>query len=191
MLAPALLAGSLAVARPAFASGRPGTLLASSSVSSGPIIVLGLAVVLAVVIGFAFAVTSRRKKQPTQCAEQRSALEAAERALTYWEAAVAHLQSVEPHAGVPGADDPGATPEPYRYGRSADMSDEEFATLVKNAVDGRDAAAKHRDQCQIDLIVCMGQSPTTATLATPGMSAYERPTSDAGREDSPHHMENS
>ena len=191
VVVPALALSSAALARPAFASSRPGSIVASSSVSSGPVIILGVAVVLAVVLGFAFALTSRRKKQPTQCAEQRSAFESAERALSYWEAAVSHLQSVEHHPGESGADERAGTPGAYRYGHSADMSDEEFAALVKKAVDGRDAAAKYRDQCQIDLIVCMGQSPTTATLATPGMSAYERPASVVDREDSAHRMENS
>ena len=191
VVAPVLAVGSVAFARPAFAaSARSGSIVASTSVSSGPVILLGVAVVLAVVLGFAFAVTSRRKKPPTQCAEQRSAFESAEQALLYWEAAVAHLQSVEHHPGASGAEHD-ATPEAYRYGRTASMSDQEFEALVKKAVDGRDAAAKHRDQCQIDLIVCMGQNPTTAALATPGMSAYERPANGDLREDSSRHLENS
>jgi len=183
---------SLEIARPAFGAGAGrSSMVASATVSSGPLIILGVVVVIAVVLGFAFVVTSRRKKPPTQCAEQRSAFESAERALSYWQAAVTHLQSVEHHAGTSSDDGRGAEPGAYRYGQTADMSVQEFEALVKKAVDGRDAASKYRDQCQIDLIVCMGQSPSTAALPTPGMSAYERFESKVEHDNSASRMENS
>ena len=112
-------------------------LAATSKVSVGPIIVLGVAIVILAALAFAFVTTARRKKRPSECAEQRGALESAERALHYWEAAAAHLRVVDlegsAHSGT-GAT--GAARE-FKYGHTDDMTGQEFAELLKRAVDAR------------------------------------------------------
>jgi hypothetical protein len=153
-----------------------GALLATTSkVSAGPIIVLGAAVLVLAALAFAFVTSSRRKKRPTECAQQQDALESAERALRYWEAAVAHLRVVDLESGAHhGADATGAATE-FKYGHTDDMTGDEFAELLKRAVDGRDGAERYRDQCQIDLVNCIGR-PTVGPRITPYAPEPLRPT---------------
>lgn len=154
------------------------TLMAAAKVNAGPIVLLGAVIVVIAVLAFAFVTSQRRKKRPTECAEQRAALESAESALHYWEAAVAHLRevdlasanpaSVEPAAGASGAS------AVFKYGHTADMTGEQFAELLKRAVDGRDEAERQRDQCQVDLVNCVGQ-PATGPRITPYAAEPLRP----------------
>jgi hypothetical protein len=130
-----------------------GFVTASTSVSAGPILFLGAAVIFLAIMGFAILTTTRRKKRPTECAEQRAALASAESALLYWQKAEAHLQAVQGAATTSSAADDGSS-----------------EGLAK-ALEGRATAEKFRDQCQLDLINCMGGSsaivPSTPRLLEP------------------------
>jgi len=115
-------------------------MLATTSNTDGIVLIaLGGGVLLLVVIGFVIFSWSRKKRRPTQCADQREALAQAEKAVEYWEAARAHLEAVE------------------RTRSTVDVTsdDTSHASLVAKAVDGLSAAIKQRDQCQMDLIRCM------------------------------------
>ena len=121
------------------ASGRyPLATTTSSTSGGGVLLILGAAVLVLGGAGFLGFTWVRRKRQPTQCAEQREALELAERAVRYWEAARAHLETVTKEQGQDGA------------GGGAS-----HATLMANAVEGLRSAMKERDQRQMDLIQCM------------------------------------
>jgi hypothetical protein len=155
-----------------------GALLATTpKVSIGPIIVLGAAVVILAALAFAFVTTARRKKRPSECAEQRGALESAERALRYWEAAVAHLRVVDLESGAQHNTDGAGSAREFKYGHTAEMTSEEFAELLKRAVGGRDVAERYRDQCQVDLVHCIGE-PVVGPRITPYDPEPLRPTFD-------------
>ena len=120
--------------------------------SEGVLLALGAGVLVLCGIGFVVFTWTRRKRRPSQCAEQRGALELAERAVRYWEGARVHLEAVEKERMlVDGA-----------------SSDEQaHASLVTKAVDGLHAAMKQRDQCQMDLIRCMASGVAAVPVITP------------------------
>jgi hypothetical protein len=115
------------------------TIATTSSTSGAVLIALGGGVLVLGGIGFVVFTWSRRKRRPEQCAEQREALELAERAVRYWEAARAHLEAVAKER---------TQAEDVTHGPA-------HATLVANALEGLHSAMKQRDQCQLDLIHCM------------------------------------
>jgi hypothetical protein len=126
-------------------------LLATASNTDGVVLIaLGGGVLLLGVIGFVIFSWSRKKRRPSQCAQQREALAQAEQAVQYWQAARSHLEAVErARANVEAAGDEAS-----------------HASLVAKAVDGLNAAMKQRDQCQLDLIHCMASgAPGVPTLA--------------------------
>jgi hypothetical protein len=129
-----------ALTSPAGASGRQsfGTVATSNSSGAG-LIALGGGVLVLAGVGFVIFTWTRRKRKPNQCADQREALELAERAVRYWEAARAHLESVERQRTVLDA----APDEPAH------------ASLVAKAAEGLNTATKQRDERQMDLIRCM------------------------------------
>lgn len=139
--------------------------LAASTTSAGPLLFMGAAVVLLAVMGFTFLAASRRKKRPEECAEQRAALAAAENALQSWQRAVAHLQVVESGEASSHLTDDG--------------SGEGLAERLQKAIDGRSAAARHRDQCQLELIHCLGQVPMFEPLGPVGFESPIPTTHDA------------
>jgi len=145
-----------ALTSPAGASGRraAGTFTTSSNSGAG-LVALGGGVLLLGGVGFVIFTWIRRKRKPNQCAEQREALELAERAVRYWAAARAHLESVERQRSVDGT----VRDEPAH------------ASLVANAAEGLDSATKQRDECQMDLIRCMASGG--ALPVTP--SAHSQP----------------
>jgi hypothetical protein len=153
-------------------------LAATSKVSVGPIIVLGVAIVILAALATAFVTTARRKKRPSECAEQRGALESAERALHYWEAAVAHLREVDLEAGAHSGTGASGAAREFKYGHTDDMTGQEFAELLRRAVDGRNAAERYRDQCQADLVHCIAE-PVVEPRITPYDPEPLRPTFDA------------
>lgn len=120
------------------ASSRTAIVATTSSTSGAVLIALGGGVLVLGGIGFVVFTWSRRKRRPTQCAGQREALELAERAVRYWEAARAHLEASEKERTQAGE----------RDGPS-------HASLVAKAVEGLNAAIRQRDQCQMELIHCM------------------------------------
>lgn len=152
------------------------TLMAAAKVNAGPIILFGVALVVVAVLAFAFVTSQRRKKRPTECAEERAALESAQSALHYWDAAVAHLREVDLASGDP-ADGADGTAAVFKYGHTADMTGEQFAELLQRAVDGRDEAERQRDQCQVDLVNCVGQRATGPRI-TPYAAEPLRPVLD-------------
>ncbi len=126
---------------------------ATTSGSGGVLLALGGAVLVLGIIGFAVFTWSRRKRRPGPCAEQRAALELAERSVRYWEAAKAHLEAVDNTRTSSGevAEDPSS-----------------HASLVAKAADGLRAALQQRDQCQLDLIHCMASGvPAVPVIPTP------------------------
>ena len=141
----AVLGGAMglgtALTSPAGASGRQAVGTTTTSSGSGAVLIaLGGGVLLLGGVGVVIFTWTRRKRQPSQCAEQREALELAERAVRYWEAARSHLESVERERTVV---DSAARDEPAH------------ASLVAKAVEGLNTAAKQRDERQMDLIRCM------------------------------------
>jgi hypothetical protein len=118
--------------------------------SEGVLLALGAGVLVLGFIGFFVFTWTRRKNRPGQCAEQREALELAERAVRYWDAARAHFETVENH------------PKPVD---GAASEQEAQASLVAKAVEGMNNAIKQRDQCQMELIRCMASGPVVPVIA--------------------------
>jgi hypothetical protein len=110
--------------------------------NSGVLIGLGAGVIVIGGVGFVVMTYARKKRRPSQCGEQRDALASAERALQYWEGALAHIQTVD--RDRLGAQTNGAAP-----------SDVDHESLRTKSQSGYAAAVKYRDQCQLDLIHCM------------------------------------
>jgi predicted lipid-binding transport protein (Tim44 family) len=121
------------------ASDRQPFLATTSNADGIVLIALAGGILLLAVIGFVIFTWLRRKRRPSQCAQQREALAQAEQAVQYWEAARAHLAAV----GRTQSMTPSTTDDPSH------------ASLVAKANDGLSAAIKQRDQCQMDLINCM------------------------------------
>jgi hypothetical protein len=124
--------------------------LGTSTTSNGnaaALLALGGGVLVLGGIGFVFFTWTRRKRQPVQCAEQRAALELAEKAVQYWEAARAHLESVERQRTL-------------TTGAAADESS--HALLVAKAVEGHRTAVQQRDDRQMELIRCMASGVPSA-----------------------------
>jgi hypothetical protein len=134
----ATVIGALASAT-AGASSRQAISFATTSSTDGAVLLaLGGGVLVLGGIGFVVFTWTRRKRRPVQCAEQREALELAERAVQYWQAARAHLEAVEK--------------ERTQVDASGGASHE---SLVAKADEGLNHAMQQRDQCQLDLIHCM------------------------------------
>jgi hypothetical protein len=144
------------------------TLATASNADGIVLIALGGGVLLLGVIGFVIFSWSRKKRRPSQCADQREALAQAEKAVEYWEAARAHLEAVERVRSTPEL-------------ASGDAS---HASLVAKAVDGLSAAMKQRDQCQMDLIHCMASGVPGLPLIAPA-PVDPRPFFIPGSNDSP------
>jgi hypothetical protein len=143
----AIVCGTLASST-AGAANRVAITATTSSTDGVVLLALGAGVLVLGGIGFVLFTWSKRKRQPVQCADERDALEVAERAVRYWEAARDHLEMVarERSATATAADD------------SA------HASLVTKAVEGLNSAVRQRDQCQLDLIHCMATgAPATPT----------------------------
>jgi len=139
-----------ALTSPAGASGRQVVGATSTSSSSGAVLIaFGGGVLLLGGIGFVLVTWTRRKRKPGQCDAQREALELAETAVRYWEAARVHLESVERQRTVV---DNAAREEPAH------------ASLVAKAAEGLHTAMKQRDVCQMDLIRCMASGVAEAVV---------------------------
>jgi hypothetical protein len=130
------------------------TLVTTTSTPGNQGVLLGLGAGVLVLggIGFVVFTYTRRKRRPNQCAEQREALELAERALRYWEAARAHLESTKKERTLVD-------------GVVTDESAQ--ANLLAKAVDGLNSAMRQRDQCQLDLIRCMAADPAGPVIVMP------------------------
>jgi hypothetical protein len=133
------------------ASNRQAIVVATTS--SGPVLLaLGGAVLVLGAIGFVVFTYTRRQQKPVQCAAQREALEVAEKAVRYWDAARAHLEAVERERTASG-------------GTASEASS--HAALVAKAVDGLKSAMQQRDECQMDLIRCMASGlPSMPVIPT-------------------------
>ena len=95
---------------------------------------------------------------------------------------MAHLREVDLTSG-PNQNSVGdGAPANLKYGQTADMTDEQFAELLERAVDGRDGAERYRDQCQVDLVNCIGK-PVVGRRATLDSAEPLRPVVD--RESTP------
>ncbi len=168
---------SLLSARAAFAADT----VASNSTptttnNAGLLIGLGAGVLIIGGIGFVILTYSRKKRRPSQCAEQRDTLAAAERALQYWEGALAHIQTLDQNhfsVGAIGVVD-GTDP------RAPVTSDVDHETLRRKSQSGYAAAVQYRDQCQLDLIrlMALGGGPTTLSgelLPQPPVIPFDQP----------------
>jgi Na+/melibiose symporter-like transporter len=131
------------------ASSRQAIAIATTSSNDGALLLaLGGAVLVLGGIGFVMFTWSRRKRRPVQCAEQREALELAERAVQYWQAARTHLEVTErTHVDTPSE------------GPS-------HASLVAKAEAGLKSAMQERDQRQLELIHCMASGPAMPVMPT-------------------------
>lgn len=117
--------------------------------SGGLLIGLGLGVLVLGTVGFVAFTFARKKRRPSECGEQRDALASAERALQYWEGAIAHIQLVDrDRSGAAARGD-----EASRAGSA--HADVDHESLRSKSQLGYEAAVQHRDQCQLDLINCM------------------------------------
>jgi hypothetical protein len=123
----------------------------TQSTNGGLLIGLGAGVLVIGGVGFVVLSYSRKKRQPSQCSEQRDALAAAERAIQYWEGALAHIQSVDRDRFTSRATN-GADGVAQLNDASPDVDHESLRTKSQN---GYAEAVKYRDQCQLDLINCM------------------------------------
>jgi hypothetical protein len=155
-----VVALGFSIASPAGASNRRALSVATTSGSGGVLLVAGGAVFVLGVLGFILFSYARKKRKPNQCAEQRDALELAERAVQYWEAARAHLAAVERARTVEASDGEDAT----------------HATLVANALEGLKNAVQQRDERQMDLIRCMATGvpgvPVTSQTQVPAQPFF-------------------
>ncbi len=156
------------------ASSRPAFVATTTSTKSGVVLlILGGAVLVLGGAGFLLFTWSRRKRRPSECTEQREALELAERAVRYWEGARAHLEAVE------------------RERTLTDVAVEEpsHASLVAKAIDGLNSAMRQRDQCQMELIRCMASGVPMVAVNTPAPlepQAFPAPRSDGTPPSSPY-----
>ena len=136
----------------------------TSSTSGAVLIALGAGVLVLAGIGFVTFKWTRRKRQPLQCAEQRDALELAEKAVQYWEAARAHLESVERQRAASTGDGP---------------DDSAHASLLANAVEGLRSAMHQRDERQLQLIRCMASgAPGTPSMPPAQSQPFFTPLTD-------------
>jgi hypothetical protein len=151
------IAATVVPSSSAGAAGRQPLVATTSTGSQAVLLVLGIGVLALGGIGFFIFVWSRRKRRPGQCAEQREALELAERSVRYWEAARAHLEAVERERTM--VDGPADEPA--------------HASLVAKAVEGLQNAMQQRDQCQMDLIHCMATGVPPMRLVPPTSPAAQ------------------
>ena len=146
------VAGGLDVlsASSADASSRPALVATTSTGSGGVLLALGGAVLVLGIVGFVVFTYARRKRAPEKCAAQREALELAEKSVRYWEAARAHLETVERQ----------------RTAHESNPDDAStHASLVAKAADGLRLAMQQRDQCQMELIHCMASGVRAVPLS--------------------------
>lgn len=134
------------------------TTTSTRPVGGGLLVGLGAGVLVVGGLGFLLLAWARRKQRPSECAEQRTALAMAENALKYWDDALLHLRDVDPARAV--LDATGNVAAPHHH-RPNEMNATESATSLMKAQVGRDAAAKYRDQCQMDLIRCTASGGST------------------------------
>jgi hypothetical protein len=142
---------SLVNAHAAFAANKVASGATTTTTNGGLLIGLGAVVLILGLVGFVVITYSRKKRRPTQCSDQRDALAAAERALQYWEGALAHIQAVDRDrfsARANGIGDGTELDDPT----SPDVDHESLRTKSQS---GFAAAVKYREQCQLDLINCM------------------------------------
>jgi hypothetical protein len=142
--------------------------------SSGPVLLaLGGAVLVLGIIGFVVFTYVRRKRKPDQCAEERDALELAEKAVKYWEAARAHFDAVERGPTALRSDDEDAT----------------HAALVAKAVEGLSTAMRQRDDRQLALFRCMATGvpgvPVTSATQVPAQPFFTPETGGPSSSDTP------
>jgi len=142
---------SLVSVHPAIAANQVASSATTTNTNGGLLIGLGVGVLVLGGVGFVVLSYSRKKRRPAQCADQRDALAAAERALHYWEGALAHIQAVDRDRLSARAND-------AREGSDSDdpvAGDADHESLRAKSQGGYAAAVKYRDQCQLDLINCM------------------------------------
>jgi hypothetical protein len=141
---------SLLNAHAAFAANKVAS-SATTTTKGGLLIGLGAVVLILGIAGFVVIKYSRKQRRPAPCADQRDALAAAERAIQYWEGALAHMQAVDRDRfrdRANGIGDGAESDDPT----SPDVVHESSRTKSQS---GYAAAVKYRDQCQLDLINCM------------------------------------
>lgn len=150
---------SLVNIRAAFAANDVTSNPTTTTTNNGGLLIgLGAGVLIIGGIGFFVLSYSRKKRHPSQCAEQRETLADAERALHYWEGALAHIQAVDrDHFSrrVLGVGDEADLQVPA-------ASDVDHEALLAKSQSGYAAAERYRDQCQLDLIHCMARGGGTS-----------------------------
>ena len=160
-----VLAGvALAALVPSTAGATATHVVATTNGNGAVLVALGGAVLLFGIVGFVVFTWTRRKRRPDQCAEQREALELAEKAVRYWEAAHAHLAAVT---------------RPGNSSGDADAAASHAAALSKSS-EGLRSAIQQRDQRQMDLIRCMASGvPGVPVITTNQAPAHPFFTPDA------------
>lgn len=131
----------------------------TSTSSAGVLLVLGGTVLVLGIIAFVVFNYTRRKRTPGQCADQREALELAEKSVQYWEAARAHLADVE---------------RQRTHGEGTAFDASAHDSLVAKANEGLTSAVRQREECQMELIRCMA-SGVPAVPVIPQTSAPTQP----------------
>jgi hypothetical protein len=141
---------ALAASLPSAAGAATSPVLATTNGSGAVLVALGGGFLALGIVGFVLFTWSRRKRRPNQCAEQREALELAEKAVRYWEAARAHLEA-------------GARQSPLN-GAAVDAT--AHATALAKANEGLRSAVQQRDERQMDLIRCMASGVPAVPVIT-------------------------
>lgn len=139
----------------------PREIATTSSTKGGVVLlILGGGFLLLGAVGFFVFTWSRRKRRPSECAEQRAALALAERAVRYWEGVRAHLEAVERERTL----------------TDARVDEPSHASLVAKAEEGLSSAMRQRDQCQMELIRCMASGvPMAAVTSQPPLEPQTFP----------------
>lgn len=135
------------------------TKTANATSGAGLLIAMSAGVVILGIAGFIVLTWSKRKRAPQQCASEREALELAERAVRYWEGALAHLQ----HSANQGQ----TTSDLATEGRESE------ASLLEKAKTGHAKAVQARDECQLELIRCMASGPGQSRMGDRSATTLE------------------
>ena len=146
----------------------------TSPVGVGLLIGFGAGVLVVAGLGFFLFSWARRKRRPFERAEQVAVLAASESALKYWDTAIDHLGEVDENSKFELRNrhqvdvDPARTvlhatgnEMASRHETWIDTNDAEFEKMILRAHEGRDAAVKYRDRCQMELIRCMASGGST------------------------------